>query len=264
MLELYQWELSQFSEKVRLILDYKGLEYRKIEVAPGIGQLELFRLTGHKQVPILKDGNRYIVDSTEIAKYLDTEYPDRPLIPIEPKKRALTLLLEDWADESMGVKGRKALFAAISQDQNFRKSLLPVSTPDILRSFVEGVPGDFLSALGFGVGFTPDVVNAAITSLKQDLEIITQLLVGSPYLTGDEPTLADLTVASLSMLLKFPDGAYLDLPVSLRGKGLSSIADNPEYEAFFAWRDRIYSQFRKPLPGITPPVGNIPTNIRID
>lgn len=93
MLELYQWELSQFSEKVRLILDYKGLEYRKIEVAPGIGQLELFRLTGHKQVPILKDGNRYIVDSTEIAKYLDTEYPDRPLIPIEPKKTGFNFII---------------------------------------------------------------------------------------------------------------------------------------------------------------------------
>jgi glutathione S-transferase len=245
MLELYQWELSQFSEKVRLLLDYKGLEYRKIEVAPGIGQLELFRLTGQKQVPVLKDGNRYIADSTEIAKYLDSEYPDRLLIPIDPKKRALTLLLEDWADESIGAKGRKALFAAISQDQSFRKSLLPVSTPDILRSVIEGVPGDFLSALGFGVGFTPDVVNAAVTSLKQDLDIITQLLVGSPYLTGDEPTLADLTVA-------------------LRGKGLSSIADNPDYEAFFAWRDRIYSQFRKPLPGITPPGGNSPTSIQID
>ncbi len=40
MLELYQWELSQYSEKVRLILDYKGLDYRKIEVTPGIGQVE--------------------------------------------------------------------------------------------------------------------------------------------------------------------------------------------------------------------------------
>jgi glutathione S-transferase len=176
----------------------------------------------------------------------------------------LTLLLEDWADESIGVKGRKALFAAISQDPNFRKSLLPVSTPDILKNVLEGVPSDFLSVLGFGVGFTPDTVNAAINSLKQDLDIVTQLLVGSPYLTGDEPTLADLAVASLSMLLKFPDGAYLDLPVSLRGKGLPIFAENPDYEAFFAWRDRIYAQFRKPLPGITPPVGNAPTSIQID
>ena len=39
MLELYQFELSQYSEKVRLILDYKGLEYRKIEVTPGVGQI---------------------------------------------------------------------------------------------------------------------------------------------------------------------------------------------------------------------------------
>jgi len=28
MIELYQFELSQYSEKVRLILDYKGLAYR--------------------------------------------------------------------------------------------------------------------------------------------------------------------------------------------------------------------------------------------
>ncbi|NJR76721.1 MAG: glutathione S-transferase family protein, partial [Scytonema sp. CRU_2_7] len=71
---------------MRLILDYKGLDYRKIEVTPGIGQVELFRLTGQKQVPVLKDGSRYIVDSTEIAKYLDLEYPEPPLIPKDPKK----------------------------------------------------------------------------------------------------------------------------------------------------------------------------------
>jgi glutathione S-transferase len=264
MLELYQWELSQFSEKVRLILDYKGLNYRKIEVTPGIGQVELFRLTGQKQVPVLKDGHKYIVDSTEIAKYLDSEYPDRPLLPTDPKKRALALLLEDWADESIGVKGRKALFAAISQDQNFRKSLLPLSTPDFFKTVVEGVPGDLFTVLGFGVGFSPDVVNAAIASLKQDLDHLTQLLKDSPYLLGDEPTLADLAVAGLSILLKFPKGNYLDLPASLQGKGLPILADNPDYELFFSWRDRIYTQFRKPLTNTTPPTGSAPTTIQID
>lgn len=264
MLELYQWELSHYSEKVRLCLDYKGLEYRKIEVTPGIGQLELFRLTGQKQVPVLKDGNNYIVDSSEIAKYLDLEYPDRPLIPKEQKKRAQALLLEDWADETLGVLGRKAFFAAISQDLSFRKSLLPLSTPDFLKSLVAGVPNDILGVLGVGVGFTPDAIKSAIANLKQDLEILMELLSDSPYLLGDEPCIADLAVAGLSILLKFPTGPYLDLPESLRGKGLPVLADSLDYERFFAWRDRIYSQFRKPLTGQTPAATSGPSSIEID
>lgn len=264
MLELYQWELSQYSEKVRLILDYKGLDYRKIEVTPGIGQVELFRLTGQKQVPVLKDRNKYIADSTAIAKYLDIEYPERPLLPQDPKKRGVTLLLEEWADESIGLKSRKALFSAISQDQNFRKSLLPTSVPDVLKSLVEGVPSDLLTVLGFGVGYSPDVIKSAIADLKQDLDALTLLLADSPYLTGDEPTLADLTVAGLSILLKFPSGPYLDLPASIRGKGVPIFAENPDYEPFFAWRDRLYAQFRKPLIMTTPPSGSAPTSIQID
>ncbi len=35
MLELYQFELSAYCEKVRLILDYKGLAYKKRDVVPG-------------------------------------------------------------------------------------------------------------------------------------------------------------------------------------------------------------------------------------
>ena len=265
MLELYQFELSQYSEKVRLILDYKGLAYRKIEVTPGVGQMELFRLTGQGQVPVLKDGNKFIVDSTEIAKYLDYQYPARPLIPPDSKARGLCLMMEEWADESIGIKGRKALFSAISQDQNFRKSLLPTDTPDVLKTLVQGVPNEVLKFLGSGVGYTPDVVSSAIADLKQDLEALTLLLADSPYLVGDEPTLADFAVAGLSILLKFPNGPYLDLPLTLRGKGVPGLADNPIYEPFFTWRDRLYAQFRQPLMNSTTPgSGSTPTSIQID
>jgi glutathione S-transferase len=265
MLELYQFELSQYSEKVRFILDYKGLDYRKIEVTPGIGQVELFQKTGQRQVPVLKDGNKYIVDSTEIAKYLDLEYPERPLIPQDSRKRGLCLMMEEWADESIGIKGRKALFSAISQDLGYRRSLLPSSTPDILRSLVEGVPSDFLKVLGFGVGYSPDVIKLAIADLKQDLEALTLLLQDSPYLVGDEPCLADFAVAGLSMWLKFPDGDYFDLPASAKGKGVPGLADNPDYETFFTWRDRLYTQYRKPLiPSSAGSGGSAPTSIQID
>ena len=111
--------------------------------------------------------------------------------------------------------------------------------------------------MGFGVGYSPDVIKSAIADLKQDLEALTLLLADSPYLTGDEPTLADLAVAGLSILLKFPDGPYLDLPASFRGKGVPILADNPDYEPFFTWRDRLYAQFRKPLIGITPPTQEV-------
>lgn len=263
MLELYQFELSQYSEKVRLILDYKGLAYRKIEVTPGIGQVELFQMTGQRKVPVLKDGNQIIADSTEIAKYLDRQYPDRPLIPTDPKQRGLCLLIEEWADESIGVKSRKVLFGALSQDQNLRKSLLPTTTPDIVKSLVEVVPSEVLKILGSGVGYGPDAVKSASADLKQDLEALCLLLSDSPYLVGREPTLADLAVAGLSMLIKFPDGPYLDLPATLRGKGISGLADSVVYEPFFTWRDRLYAQYRQPLTGSST-TGSTPTSIQID
>jgi len=65
MIELYQFEVSHFSEKVRLILDYKGLEYKKIEVTPGIGQLDVFKLSGQRQLPVIKDGDTVVSDSTD-------------------------------------------------------------------------------------------------------------------------------------------------------------------------------------------------------
>ena len=263
MIELYQFELSQYSEKVRLILDYKGLAYRKIEVTPGIGQVELFQMSGQRKVPVLKDGNQIIADSTEIAKYLDRQYPERPLIPTDPKQRGLCLLIEEWADESIGVKSRKALFGALSQDQNFRKSLLPSATPDIVKSLVEVVPNDVLAVLGFGVGYGPDVVKSAEADLKQDLESLCLLLSDSPYLVEDKPTLADLAVASLSILLKFPAGPYLELPATLRGKGIPGLADSVVYEPFFTWRDRLYAQYRKPLT-VSSTTNSTPTSIQID
>ena len=148
MLELYQFELSQYSEKVRLILDYKGLEYRKIEVTPGVGQIELMQKSGHRQVPVLKDGNTYIADSTEIALYLERKYPERPLIPQNPVEKGQCLLIEEWADSSLGLKGRKAFIGALNQYQNFRTSILPKEVPDLVKNIVSAIPGELLDVLG--------------------------------------------------------------------------------------------------------------------
>ena len=263
MLELYQFELSQYSEKVRLILDYKGLAYRKIEVTPGVGQLELFRLSGQRRVPVLKDGTTVISDSTAIAMYLDRQYPDKPLIPSDPKQRGLCLLMEEWADQSIGLLSRKVLFGAVSQNPSFRTSILPNTTPDFLKTIVGSVPSELVELLGAGVGYSADVVKEAKDSLKQDLEALSLILLDSPYLVTDQPTLADFAVAGLSMLLKFPTGPYLEIPNDLKGKGIPGFADSSIYETFFDWRDRLYADYRKPTAS-TVGNGSAPTSIEID
>ncbi len=264
MLELYQFEMSHYTEKVRLILDYKGLEYRKINVTPGIGQLELMRMSGQRQVPVLKDEQEIIADSTAIAEYLDKKYPEKPVIPSDPKQRGLCLLMEQWADESIGLNARKCLIGALSQDQGFRTAVLPSTVPDVLKSLVGAVPGDFLSVLGYGVGLGPDSVHAAHSAMKRDLASLCFILMEQEYLVMNQPTLADFAVAALTMYVKFPGGNYLEIPDSLKDKGVPGIADLGTFEPFFSWRDKLYRDFRKPLTTGPNYSGSSPTAINID
>lgn len=261
MLELYQFESSHYCEKVRFVLDYKQLEYRKIEVAPGIGQFELFQLSGQSQVPVLKDGNQVIADSSAIVHYLDQYYPNRPVIPAESRQRGLCLLLEDWADAVLGPNARKIAFDALSKNPSVRSAALPRETPDMLKRLLAAVPGEVLEFLGTGVGVGPDSVRAAKTAVGRALEALHLILLDRPYLAGDQPCLADFTVAGLSLYLKIPEGPYLDLPPELRGLGVPGIADNPTYKTFFDWRDQLYADYRKPLNSFA--TGQ-PTSIPID
>jgi glutathione S-transferase len=263
-MELYQFELSQYSEKVRLILDYKGLEYKTIEVTPGVGQLELFRLSGSRQVPVLKDGDLYISDSTEIAFYLDRKYPENPILPDDPVLKGQCLLIEEWADESIGLKSRKAFIGALNQNQNFRTSVLPKNTPDLLKNIVGSIPPELLDILGTGVGYGPDAIKDAKQGLKQDLEALSLILDNRSYLVTDRPTLADLAVAGLSILIKFPEGNYIDIPEPLKGKGIPGLADNSAYEPFFNWRDRLYADYRKISASNNTNSGSSPTSIEIE
>jgi glutathione S-transferase len=264
MIELYQFELSQFSEKARLILDFKGLPYRKIEVVPGVGQLEVLRMSGQRQLPVIKDGNRVVADSTAIALYLDKTYPDKPLIPNNPQVAALCTILEDWADEALGNKVRKTLLGALKSN-SLRSALLPAGTPDLVRNLIGNIPNELLDAVGTGVGLTPAVVRQEQEALHRAMQSITRLLEQSPYLLGPQPCLADLTVAALTLVVKIPTGPYLNIPESLKGQGLPGFADHPEYAAFFAWRDRLYAEYRQPhIDRTPPPSASAPTTIVID
>lgn len=268
MLELYQFELSAYCEKVRLALDYKSLDYRKIEVTPGVGQLDVFRLSGQRQVPLLKDGSEVVADSTAILHYLDRTYPDRPLLPTNPADLALATLLEAWADDSFHTDARKVFLATLGQDPGYRTALLPEETPDPLKTLVGFIPGEVFGVMGAGVGLSHEVVKKAKDSLARSLTSLCELLATRPYLAGNTPSIADVAVAAVSVLIKMPSTPYFTAPAGLRGRGIPGIADNPAYARFFEWRDQFYTDFRTPLTGVAAgPAGGSasgPTTISID
>jgi glutathione S-transferase len=230
MLELYQFRHSAFCEKVRLILSARHLDYSVVEVTPGLGQLELFRLSGQRQVPVLRDGAVVVADSSAIAVYLDGQGAGPPLIPIDPLERARVLLLEDWADTTLAAGVRLALWQAASQDGVLRGALLPEATPGPLRSLLGALPGELLSGLGEVIG------RNGRQQLQTSLEQLAALVGSQQFLVGAQLSLADLAVAAQLYLLQFPASAG----APLSGLGVPGLADHPLLLPLFDWRDRLY------------------------
>jgi glutathione S-transferase len=126
------------------------------------------------------------------------------------------------------------------------------------------VPNELFSVLGLGVGGA-DAIKEATDAMKRDLASLCYILMEQPYLVTDQPTLADFAVAGLTMYVKFPAGNYVDIPESLKGKGVSGIADIGTFEPFFSWRDRLYADYRRiGVPSSTTSSSDRPTSINID
>jgi len=235
-MDLHQFRHSAFCEKVRLILASKGLEANLLEVTPGLGQLELFRLSGQRQVPVLVDGGEVIADSTAIALYLEEHHPTPPLLPADPAGRARVLLLEDWADTALASGVRRALLQAAVVDPVLRSALLPQATPDPLRRLVGALPGGVMAPMGEAV--VEALAPSEARQLRRNLEQLTQLVSARAYLEGDSLSLADLAVVAQLSLLLFPASAG----APLAGRGVEGIADHPSLQPLFSWRDRILAE----------------------
>jgi len=99
-LTLYQFEISPYADKVRRILNFKSLTYSVIEIK--VSKAAKFRtISPTGKFPVLVDGGKTIIDSTDILRYLDTAYPEPRIAPDDLRDAGLATILEDWADESL-------------------------------------------------------------------------------------------------------------------------------------------------------------------
>src|SRR5690242_7124201 len=87
--KLYDAARCPFCARVRIALAEKGLDYERVEIDLGNRPAWLYDLNPLGKVPVLDDGF-VLPESAVIMEYLEDEYPANPLLPREPKARAVT------------------------------------------------------------------------------------------------------------------------------------------------------------------------------
>jgi glutathione S-transferase len=98
VLRLYRFPFSTNVERVALALAHKGIEAESVWVDPS-DRSEVVRVSGQELVPVLVDGDRVVADSTAILEHLEERFPERPLYPAEPARRAELRLFVDWFNQ---------------------------------------------------------------------------------------------------------------------------------------------------------------------
>jgi glutathione S-transferase len=82
-------------ERVALALAYKGLGVEWVEV-PYDDRARVEEVSGQPLVPVLLDGDRVLPDSPAILRYLEDRWPEPPLYPRDPARRAEVETFLDW------------------------------------------------------------------------------------------------------------------------------------------------------------------------
>src|SRR5437588_7589343 len=85
---LWHIKVSNFNEKARWALDYKGIRHIRRDPLPGAHMLVALALTRRVATfPVLQIDGRAIADTTRIIAAPEQSFPDPPLSPSDPGER---------------------------------------------------------------------------------------------------------------------------------------------------------------------------------
>ncbi len=99
MLRLYRALFSTNVERVGLALAHKGLVVESVVISYE-DRSPVVEVSGQGLVPVLVDGDEVVVDSTRILRHLEDRWPDPPLFPRDPARRAELDVFLDWFNEA--------------------------------------------------------------------------------------------------------------------------------------------------------------------
>ena len=101
MITVHGVPLSPFVRKVLLTLEYKELEYTLVPVFPGSDDEDFRKISPLGKIPILDHDGFILPDSSVICRYLDQQFPDKPIYPSDLQLQARACWLEELGDSKL-------------------------------------------------------------------------------------------------------------------------------------------------------------------
>ncbi|HYC57455.1 MAG TPA: glutathione S-transferase [Candidatus Binatia bacterium] len=248
-IELLQFPLSHFNEKVRWALDYKRIPHTRINYLPGPHAPQIKKLTGQTSVPVLRMDGQLLTGSARIVDAIERKHPAPPLYPSGAAERDEALALQQRFDKELGPTARRMVFSALlAGEPDYIPRMFSPGKPQWKRLLYRATFPAVAPLLKKANGVTPEKVAAAEKIVDGLLDFIAQKTSVSGYLVGDAFTVADLTAAALLapiVDLTHPDMAKPEpLPNQAR-----AIIDRLAPHPAIAWVKQQYARHRPPSCG---------------
>jgi glutathione S-transferase len=203
---LYVIPASHPSIAAQLMLEHKGIDYRRTDLLPVISKGAL-RAVGFPgvTVPALKIDGARVQGSRQIARELERLRPDPPLFPADPEQRAAVEEAERFGDEELQPPMRQLLWWAIKRDKKPLRSYsegaklgLPISLAMKTAAPIVALSARFNEA-------DDDHARAALAGLPAMLQRI-DAWIAAGVLNGERLNAADFQIApSLGLAMTMDD-----------------------------------------------------------
>jgi glutathione S-transferase len=209
---LHHYPRSPFSEKVRTLLGFKGLQWTSVFIPAIMPKPDVIALTGgYRKTPLLQIGADIYCDTALIADVLERLAPTPTLYPIE--SAGLARIQAQWADSTLFWTAIAYCFQPAGLQSIFAN--LP---PEQLKAFIADRAAFRANAPRMGV---PEATGALKLYLEQ---LEDQLGDGRQWLLGRSTSIADFSV-------------YHSLWYVRRAGPIASILDS--HTRLVAWMERM-------------------------
>ncbi len=194
-LELYGAPQSTCSQRVRFVLNAKGLAFEEVRLDLFSGdQLkpDYLALNPNGVVPTLVHDGRPVIDSSVIMEYLEEVFPaGRSFVPAAPlaraRMRALVRFIDEVPTEAVRIPSYNLAFLPHFQSMSEAEFQALADSKPLRR--------EFLLKMG-RTGFPEAVMNEALDRLRRGVIRMDEEIgkTGGPWLLGSEMTLADIAI----------------------------------------------------------------------